>query len=292
VTTAQLRDLGLSYDMITARVRRGWLRRVHRGVYAVGPADADPLAREGAALLACGPSAVLSHWSAALVWGLVERTEEVHVTVAASGRRTHAGVVVHRTGRPFEPGKVRCRDGLRVTSVRRTIADLAAIASVHELDQVVAEAVARRLVRPGQLVPETGAAGAARLRAVLTGGARLTRSEAERTLLALLDRARLPLPVCNARVAGLEVDAVWPHRRLIVEVDGFATHGHRRAFERDRHRDATLRRAGFDVVRLSWRQLVADREATVALLAQLLAPTRDRTPDDHPPVDVRQADRT
>jgi very-short-patch-repair endonuclease len=153
--------------------------------------------------------------------------------------------------------------------------DLAAVASVHELDRVVAEALVRRRVRADELVPQPRVRGAARLRAVLDGGARLTRSEAERALLALLSRARLPLPVCNARIAGLEVDAVWPDRRLVVEVDGFAVHGHRRAFERDRRRDAILRRAGFDVVRLSWRQLVADREATVALLAQLLGPARE-----------------
>ena len=84
--------------------------------------------------------------------------------------------------------------------------------------------------------------------------------------------ARLPRPLTNVRVAGWEVDAYWPRERLIVEVDGYAYHGNRAAFERDRRKDAALTAAGYTVIRVTWRQLKHEPLAVVALLARLVAP--------------------
>jgi very-short-patch-repair endonuclease len=126
----------------------------------------------------------------------------------------------------------------------------------------VEEAQVLRLVTRDELRPD--------LRG--TDEPRFTRSEAERRLVTLVRSARLPVPSTNTRVAGLEVDALWPSHRLIVEVDGFAYHGNRAAFERDRRRDAALTAAGYRVVRVTWRQLTDEPHAVVALLARLLPP--------------------
>jgi very-short-patch-repair endonuclease len=103
---------------------------------------------------------------------------------------------------------------------------------------------------------------------------RLTRSEAERRMLRLIRAARLPVPATNARVGRFEVDALWERERLIVEVDGFAFHGSRPAFERDRRRDAELLTLGYRVLRVTWRQLVDEPEAVVALIAAAISAAR------------------
>jgi very-short-patch-repair endonuclease len=258
VSVAQLRACGLSADAIKHRVRTGRLHRRHRGVYAVGHLAAPPFAREWAAVLAC-PAAVLSHGTAAVLWGLLEADEAAPVHVTLPGGRHHRdGIRVHRAR--LEPGDVRHRHGLPLTSPARTILDLAP----QVTERLLADALARRLVRPGDLRKS------ARLRGLLDPGPRLTRSEAERRLLAIVERARLPRPRTNARVAGFELDAFWPHARLAVEVDGYAFHGSRTAFERDRRRDLALHAAGVRVLRVSWRQL-GEPEALSAALAAALA---------------------
>ena len=278
VTTSQLHRLGLTRHMIDSRVRRGWLHRVHRTVYVVGHATLAPFGREAAALLACGPLTGLSHRSAAGVWALAALpADAVEVTVPTRHRPRHRGVVVHRTT-SLEPADLRTREGLRVTSVRRTILDLAAVLGPDDLAAVVNEALVRRLVRREQLELPRGARGAAKLRHVLDG-ASATRSEAERALLRLIRRARLPLPETNARVAGFEVDLLWRAERVVVEVDGWAFHGDRAAFERDRRRDRALRAAGFTPVRVTPRQVTDEPEAVLVDLAGLVvrrAPWPDR----------------
>jgi very-short-patch-repair endonuclease len=102
----------------------------------------------------------------------------------------------------------------------------------------------------------------------------MTRSEAERRLLALIRRAGLPLPETNVRVLGHEVDVLWRRQRLVVEIDGFGVHGTRAAFERDRARDARMMAAGYRVLRVTWRQLEDEPEKVVALLAGVLAQPR------------------
>jgi very-short-patch-repair endonuclease len=254
VTTAQLDAAGIGRRGVAHRVAHGRLTRVLRGVYRVGPVEA-PFAREMAAVLATG--GVLSHHSAAMVWGLRPLHDgPVHVTVR-TGTRNRAGVRTHRS--PSLNAAV--HQGLPLTTAARTLNDLAPALRPAELDRAVEEAQIRGLVTARELRGRAAAASAE---------PQLTRSEAERRLLKLIERARLPRPATNVRVAGWEVDALWPPERLIVEVDGYAYHGNRAAFERDRRKDAALVAAGYTVIRVTWRQLEDEPLAVVALLARLI----------------------
>jgi very-short-patch-repair endonuclease len=257
VTTSQLAAAGIGERAVAHRVACGWLTRLHRGVYRVGPIDA-PYGREMAAVLATGGA--LSHHSAAAVWGFRPPYEgDVHVTATT---RTRSGIRVHRSA--SVTAAVHC--GLALTTPTRTLHDLAPLLPQHELDRAVEEAVIRGLAKPSELGTRPA------LRRATIAEPRLTRSEAERRLLELIAAARLERPVTNVRVNGWEVDAFWPRHRLIVEVDGYAYHGNRAAFERDRRKDAALTAAGYRVVRITWRQIADEPHGTVAVLARLLPP--------------------
>jgi very-short-patch-repair endonuclease len=168
----------------------------------------------------------------------------------AGGDARHPGIRVHRT--PVLPAAARTRHaGLPLTTAARTLADLRLPAGEQARACEQAEILG--------LVPRTA------------GAPCITLSEAERRLLRLIRAAGLPAPRTNVRVGGYEVDCHWPDARLVVEVDGFAYHASRAAFERDRRRDADLVVAGLRVVRFTWRQLVHEPEAVVARLAVLLA---------------------
>lgn len=274
VTSWQLQALGRNRAAIARRVRGGALHRIHRGVFLVGHAVEVPGARKLAGVLACGEGALVSHRSAAVLWGLtVGPGAEVEVSVVARNCRPRPGLRVHRLSR-LDVRDCAAKDGIPVTSPARTLVDLAASAPPEELERAVAEARARRLVTERQVADALdragNRAGVAALRAILRhqGGPRLTRSEAERRLLRLIRAAQLPKPASNSRVAGFEVDFMWPEVRLIVEVDGFAYHGHRRAFERDRRRDMLLRDAGYEVIRVTWRQIVDEPLLVIAHIAR------------------------
>jgi very-short-patch-repair endonuclease len=271
ISASQLAAAGLSRDAIAHRVERGWLTRRHRGVYLVGPLTSS-LTEPFAALLACGPTAVLSHHTAAAVWGIrPPQRGPVDVTVRQDRRR--AGVRVHRA----EVVGVE-RDGLRLTTPERTLLDIAPHLSPRDLSRAAEEATIRGLATLASLTSQVDGAGGHRgvaaLRAILeevTDDRRVTRSEAERRLKELVRTAGLPAPVTNAKVAEFEVDALWPQHRLIVEVDGFAFHGTRQAFERDRRRDARLTALGLRVIRTTWRELTREPERLIAALAAALA---------------------
>jgi very-short-patch-repair endonuclease len=166
-----------------------------------------------------------------------------------------------------------------VTVPARTLLDLAATTPRRQLERLVEEAQVQRLLTHAELATmvERGAGrrGVRTLRGILDdlGEPLLTRSEAERTLLDIVRAAGLPLPRTNVQVAGVEVDAVWPEHELVVEVDGYAFHGTRTAFERDRRRDARLLLAGYRVIRLTWRQLTREPHQVATLLRRAL---RDR----------------
>jgi predicted transcriptional regulator of viral defense system len=151
ISRAQLRCTGLSDDAIDRRVRKGQLRRQHRGVYAVGHTAPAPLADETAALLACGEHAVLSRRSAAVLWGLVpEGDGAIHVTIRSRHGPPPAGVRLHRTNR-LNRSEVEVQDGLPVTSVIRTLFDLAEDADTRTLEYAVEEAQTKRLVSEREL---------------------------------------------------------------------------------------------------------------------------------------------
>jgi very-short-patch-repair endonuclease len=277
IARAQLAALGLGAGAIDHRLRSGRLHRLHRGVYAVGHAVLVPLAAEMAAVLACGPDTVLSHQSAAALWRLRPHDPgEVHVTVLRSGAQSRPGLRVHRT-RSLDAQDLRARRGIPVTSAPRTIIDLADTLSERDLARAIAEAEIRGLARRSDLLAAVdragnGRRGCARLARILGGGGgpTLTRSEAEERLLALIADAKLPMPEVNVRVRGHEVDMLWRARRLVVEVDGYAFHSTRVAFERDRARDADLHAGGLGVLRVSWRQIVDEPYALIVAVAQAL----------------------
>ena len=185
-----------------------------------------------AAVLATG--GILSHHSAAKIWGIRPHDGAIDITVTGPAVRSRPGLRIHRA-RSLDAA---VQDGLPLTTPARTLHDLAGCLGQHE----------RRS----------------------TTTLELTRSAAERRLLALIRQARLPRPETNVRVQGYEVDLLWRRQRLIVEVDGFAYHSTRHAFERDRARDATLQAAGYRVVRITWRQIVNDSHALVAQLTRLI----------------------
>lgn len=281
ISRAQLRELGLGRGAIEHRLASGALHRRHRGVYVVGHLAKPPLQEEFAAVLACPPGSLVSHHAAAAQAGFrPPAVPPIDVTVVRGDRRRHAGIRVRPIPAPLHPADVRTRDGLPVTAPARTLLDLAAALTERDLRWAVEEARVLRLVSDRDLRSVVGRyprhRGAARLRALLgtgAGGVVLTRSEAERRLVDLIAAARLPLPLTNARIAGHEVDALWRTQRLVVEVDGYAFHGGRTAFERDRRRDADLQAAGLRVTRLSWRQITEEPFAVAALLARLLGAT-------------------
>ncbi len=170
----------------------------------------------------------------------------------------------------------RTLQGVPITTPARTLLDLGTVLPPYLLERAIAEAevclLARRRDLVDQLERNRGRPGTRALRAILDldGGAALTRSEAERRLLALVRTAALPLPQVNARLGTYEVDFLWPEQRLVVEVDGYAYHGNRAAFERDRERDVALAALGYTVMRVTWRQLVDAPEAIIARIAAAL----------------------
>jgi very-short-patch-repair endonuclease len=280
ITHAQLLRSGLDHSGIGRRSESGSLHRVHRGIYLVGHEALAPLARETAALLACGREAVLSHISAAIVWSLAPPSadgDEVHVTVRSGKRRSRAGLRVHRSS-TLHPRDLRRINGLPVTAPARTLLDLAA-AGYPDLERAFAEAHAQRILKASDIDAVVARAGARpgvrAIRALIADNASgFTRSKAERLLRKLVRSARLPEPSFNVPFGKWELDALWAEQRLVVEVDGYSYHGHRQAFESNRRKDMALVAAGYTVIRVSWGQLHDEPLAVVAAIATALGGSR------------------
>ena len=273
VHARQLAAAGLGRGAIAHRVARGRLVRIHAGVYLVGPV-VPPLGVEMAAALAGGPGTNLSHQAALAVWGVHgELGGRMHITVAGRQRGRIPGITVHRSAQ-LHPRDARRRHGIPLTAPARSLLDAAATLERGALARAVDDARVRRLVSDSQLADvvqrHPRRRGAAALRELLAMAPVLTRSEAEERLLALMRAAGIPPDGVNTRVGRHEVDFLWRSERLIVEIDGFAYHSSRAAFERDRLRDAELLAAGYRVIRVTWRQLVHEPEAVIARIAQAL----------------------
>jgi very-short-patch-repair endonuclease len=272
ITWDQLVAGGVSRRAVAHRVTTGRLFRHHPGVYLLEPPSrVSRLTLLTAAVAACGPDAVLSHRSAAELWGLLEpRPGEIDVTVIGRNPGVRRGIRRHRT-RTLTPSDVRTKRGIRVTSPARTVLDNA---RDPDLEELLANALAANLVTARQLnlgIAECPSRrGVRRLHRILNqpGGPRRTRSWGERRLLALIRQAGLPVPLTNRMVNGYQVDAVWPEHRLVVEVDGYEFHSGRRAFETDRARDAAHVAAGYRVIRFTAIQL---RDEPLVVIGQLSA---------------------
>lgn len=268
VARHELLALGLSHAAIGRRVKAGRLHLIHRGVYAVGHEALTWHARGHAALLAVGGEAALSHASGAIAYRM-RRNEGEPFEVTTRGRRPRSrpGLVIHSSC----VLDVRIFDGLAVTTPARTLLDLAAR---EDISRTLAEAKVARLVTDAELRRELqrnpnhhGSANLARS----IDTTEPTRSELERRFADLLRRAVLPMPRFNARLGRYEVDALWERERLVVEIDGWAAHGHRAAFERDRARDAELQARGYVVLPFTWRQVVDEALLVATRIAQVLA---------------------
>jgi very-short-patch-repair endonuclease len=273
VSRAQVLELGLGKSAIAEWVGKGRLHRVHRGVYVVGYPH---LTRNGgfmAAVLACGERAALSHFSAAVLWGMLASEGKIHVTARQGGSRP--GLVVHRA--ELAEDEIGKRAGIAVTKPARTLIDLADVAPKRTLERAIDEAEYLRLDCTG-LAPRHGRRGSGVLSSVLAvhaPGSTRTRSKMEEMFLALCDKHGLPRPEVNVHIEGYECDFVWREQRLVVETDGGAAHDTRRAKRRDPVRDADLMIAGWRVWRLSYEQLCHE-PATVAgqLVALGITPAR------------------
>lgn len=272
IGAAQLMALGLDRSAIARRVRRGWLHRIHRGVYAVGHTSLSPTGRWHAAVLACGDGAVLSHRSAAAAWDLRPVPGgPVDVAVAPGGRRRRDGLRLHRV--VLEDHETTVLDGLPVTTPERTLLDVAAALRPELLERAVEQAEWRRIVDRAELdrLALSGLRGAPALRAALAEPLVVTRSVLERRFLAIVRRHQLPMPLVNVVVCGYEVDFFWPGRRLIVETDGGEHHRTRRAFEQDKRRDVELMAAGYRPARFTHRRITQRPDWVAARLTRLLA---------------------
>jgi hypothetical protein len=265
---------------IEGRVRRRVLIVLHRGVYAVGHAVLRPAGYRLAAVLACGTDAAASRAAAGAHWQIRRSAAtRVDVTVASGSGRTRPGIRVHRDA--IEPWERTVHDAVPVTTPARTLMDLAEVLPRRALERALDEADGLRLLDVGAIARVLDAhpyrAGTARLRSLLADvriGEALTRSELEERVLALCDRRGLPRPAVNARVAGLEVDFLWPAARLVVEADSRRHHLTAAAFERDRERDAHLMLHGLRVLRLTSRRIVTEPDAVGDTLERLVADRR------------------
>jgi hypothetical protein len=274
VTRAQLQQLGLSDKGIAARVRTLRLHRIHRGVYAVGHRVLRQEAKWLAAVLACGGGAVLSHASAAVLWELRAVIPAiVDVTVPSrSGRAKRRGIRLHRSAH-LDRTEIVVRDGIPVTTVARTLLDLADVLPTHALKRAIDEAEYRGrldLTSLSAVVHNNPRRRGGLVLALAEGPPALTRSQLEERFLAFCRRHDLPAPEVGAGVEGYEVDFLFTDARLIVETDGLAAHRTRRAMERDRIRDRRTLVAGFHTVRLTERAIRADELAVARDLRALL----------------------
>ena len=272
ISRSQLRDLGLGKGAIEHRIRRRLLHRVHPRVYAVGHPVLTQAGIWMAAVLAGGERAVLSHWSAASLWGIRPGGgPRSHVTVPRRRRSTER-IVFHYA--ELDGDEVGEEEGIPVTTPGRVLLDLAPSMFISSLTHAV-ELIERKRLHTGPSIPELverypRRAGTPKLRAVCATPMAMTRSELEARFLAAVLDWEIPRPQMNLNVLGYEADCVWPKQRVIVELDAFETHGSTFAFERDRERDRRLQAAGWVVIRVTAAQLASQPDAVRRDLTRLL----------------------
>ncbi|MGH2913595.1 MAG: DUF559 domain-containing protein [Solirubrobacteraceae bacterium] len=276
VTRRQLLDLGFSSGGIAGRLAAGRLATVHLGVYAVGVRRNDPLARAAAAVLACGPGAVLSHWSALALWELVPRwPPKPHVTVTTARQRPR--IQIHRS-RTLTRADRRLQLGIWTATPARALLDVATDLTDRQRTRIVNEARQKGILHLATLAELLGRCpnhpGEKALRGFVEASGNPTRSALEDEFVAFLTRFGLPMPRLNAVVEGHERDAVYDAERLIVELDGWAWHRERAQFESDRERDATALAAGWPTLRLTRERMRAAPEAEAERLRAILVARR------------------
>lgn len=266
ITLAQLVRIGFSEDQVQRRVKRGWLVRLHEGIFAIGTIGA--IGKLQAGLWACGEAACAWDESSAALHSLLPYPAAVYVAVPRNGPRP-PGLHVHRPTR--EIGWTR-REGLRTADVPETLLALAKKSRALAQEATDQALISRRTSRAALtrfLSDRRGRRGTRILREIIEGPH--TRSHAEKAFYKLLHAAKLPLPEVNVRVNGHLVDFYWPEYELIVETDGWASHGRRSQWEQDHRRDLDHFAAGTTTLRITARQLEREPFAIVAALTRRLA---------------------
>jgi Transcriptional regulator, AbiEi antitoxin len=271
VTRAQLLSAGITHKQIKARARNGGLIRQHRGVYRVGHRAPSVLATYLAGVLAAGEGALLSGRASAHLWGLTKGRAPPAEITARTERRIE-GVTTHRC-RSLNATDATTVRGIPVTTVPRTLVDLAAELGPNELARACHEAGVRYGTTPSAveavLARRPNSPGAKKLRRVIHGDVHVTLSKLEAKFLDLLSAEGLPLPITNRPAGGRRVDCRWPEHRLTVELDGYRFHNSRHSWEQDRRREREARARGDSFRRYSY----GDVEQPAELLAELRALT-------------------
>ncbi|HEV2774922.1 MAG TPA: type IV toxin-antitoxin system AbiEi family antitoxin domain-containing protein [Solirubrobacteraceae bacterium] len=295
IRSDQLAACGLARAAVVRRVRKGWLHRVHTGVYAVGCPISTLHGRFMAAVLAGGPGAFLSHWASCAIAGLVRWDgRRIDVTAPGDGHRRRSGIRFHRS-RSIEPRDVTRRHGIPSTTAARALLEIAPRLSDRRLKRAVRQAQVERLASVDQIADITrranGHPGAARIAAIIASGPAPTASGDEDSVLDLILQAGFEHPVVNApRSVGARTyypDLRWPAERLILEIDSSPWHDGPLARELDGSRQAELEGDGERVLRTTREQALQDRAALVARLDAAGAP---RAPAPAPP-DAPATDR-
>lgn len=267
--------------MVTSRVASGHLVRLHRGVYAVGHRQ---LRREGwwtAAVLAAGPHAALSHRDAAALHDLLPPGRHVRTEVTTTGRAAGTDRIRVYGTTVLDAGEVTTVRGIPVTTVARTLVDLAdtvpkdrlakAMNEAERLRVLDVEALARSLARTARRRGDGHGKLRRALAAVAENGAHFTRSHLEDQFLSLVVKPHdLPRPTMNATIDGMEFDAVWRDKRVVVELDGWNAHRTRRAFQEDRDRSNDLTTKGYAVLRFTYADVTKRPERTAHRVAEAL----------------------
>ena len=277
--------MGIGAGAIDRRLRSGHLLPLHRGAYAVGHAVLTPEGHYIAAVLTFGPGTVLGHRSAADHWNIAPYAGAfIEVIPPSPGRRSRKGLRIHSCS--LDPRDRTIHEAIPVTTVARTLIDLAAVVDLTRLTRALERAEKLDLfdlhainAARARAHGHHGLAPLARALSVHVPDDR-TRSAFERDFVDFCAGHDLPAPQINAIVEGYEVDASWPAARLIVELDSWTHHRTRACFERDRIRDADLALAGYRVIRITWRRL-KDEPAKTAAQIQSLLNTAGRAPPPH-----------
>ena len=252
VSRAQLVKLGVPRGAIERRLASGRLLRLHRGVYAVGHRAPRREARWLAAVLAGGEGAVLSHRSAAALWGLCADDGPFPDVTAAGRPPRHPAIAGHVAD--LRTSEVTVRLAIPVTTPARTLADLARVVDRDELVRAVREAQFQRLFH-GPSMHEALLRRPSRDLRQLVENAAPTQSVLEDRLLEICDRHRIHRPLTQKLLAGRRVDFLWPEERLVVETDGWQSHGTRAAFQADRATSNELQLLGYAVLRFTHADL-------------------------------------
>jgi very-short-patch-repair endonuclease len=270
VTRAELRANGVSDDEIRWRLRTGALIREYPGVYRVGHRAPNVLASYLAAVKACGEGALLSGLAGAHLFGLVKGKPPPPEVTAPTERRI-VGIKTRRSPATCRDHATRWR-GVPVTTVPRTLVDIAPRLGHENLARACHEAGVLHKTTPAMVerAMAPNAPGAAKLRATLRGDVRVTLSRLEKRFLERLRDAGLALPETNRPAGGRRVDCRWPEHRLTVELDSYAYHGSRHAWEQDRRREREAYARGDEFRRYTWRDVFEEPEPMMSELWRLL----------------------